>query len=110
MTVYVCQDDGRKRLDPVDAFGTPEVLFGRSLFPDEAEFRLPVMTNIARAKLARFDPERDFLLVNGDPAGIALAVSVLTLTPQVRAHGFFKVLKYDKMYRGYYAVIIHTGE
>ena len=104
MTVYVCQDDGRRPLAPLDEYGETVTLFGRSLYPDDAEDRIGVMRNIAVTKLSRFNPNLDYLLCNGDPVGIALAASILARTPLVQLHGFIRALKYDKMHRGYYMV------
>lgn len=103
--VYVCHHDGlRERpLDLSDAerFGALRVVLGREIFPDDVDTMVPASINRARMILADFNPEEDFLLLVGSPLHIAICVAIIGAT-----HLQFRVLRYDRVHRGYYPVDI----
>ena len=105
-TVYITQDDGRLDLSPLNRYGEQNALFGRSIYPDDAEERVPVMYGIARNKLSKFNPDKDYLALAGDPVSVTVAVSVLTRHLEHTGYTSFKVLKWDGIAKGYYEIEI----
>lgn len=105
-TVYVTQNDGRLDLNPLNKYGGQCALFGRSIYPDDAEERIKVMYEIAHNRLAKFNPDQDYLALAGDPVSVAMAVSVLTRLLENTGHDGFRVLKWDGIAKGYYEIKI----
>lgn len=99
--VLITMDDGRKDLSDLRRYGVPEVLFRSSLYPDDADERLPHVVTAARKALHDFDWKTDSIALVGDPLLIAAIMAVaserLTTVP---------VLKFDSQERQYYRVLI----
>lgn len=102
-TVYVCHHDGLRAnpLDISDAerFGALRTVFGREIFPDEADVVVPQSIERATNILRDFDPDADFLLLIGSPLHIAICSAIVGAN-----HPRFKVLRYDRVNRGYYPI------
>ena len=95
--VYVVQDTDLN-LSKAHAFGRLEPLLARGRNITMAT--QPVLRELRQ--LLRGYTDRDYLLLIGDPAAIALAVHVAS---EVNS-GRVKVLKYDREMRGYYELKI----
>lgn len=57
-------------------------------------------------KLQSFDPERDFLLLIGDPAATGLATAIVTK----KYGGKFTMLKWDRKAETYYPVFVNLSK
>ena len=106
--VFVTQLDPNAHYDmsSLSDFGEVVPLFGRSIYPDEANERSCVMVRIARSKLADFDPSVDYLALSGDPVSVAMASSVLAGYVREKNSDKFVALKWDRLNNGYYEVPI----
>jgi hypothetical protein len=104
--VFVTQIDPKNPYDMSSLGDVGEVvpLFGRSLYPDEADERSAAMLRIARAKLSGFNPDTDYLALSGDPVSVAVAVAVLSGRVRDLGKDKFVSLKWDRVNRGYYEV------
>ena len=100
MTVFVIQDDPHKSFRDAENFGKLEFLFGRDVFPGEQE-RVQDMVDIAYSKLKCFNPRTDYVLLVGDPVGIAVSTAVLS-----EFHNEIPVLKWDKQQGQYFPLTI----
>lgn len=100
MSVYLVQQDVKRDYSAAEAFGrSAGFVFSKGVYPDNAEDRVVEMKGIARSVLEKFDPENDYLLLNGDPVSVMIATNVLT-----DLYGTYKVLKWDNQLYRYYEV------
>ena len=95
--VYVVQMAPGHNFSKAERYGNLVPLIQRDAFPDDVDERIPVMAGIMRAKLSKFNPMRDFLLLNGDPIAIALAVMTIN-----RRSLSFQALKWDRENQDYF--------
>ena len=96
--VFVVQNVNGKNVLGAQRFGEMQVLL-----PATAQVTLDSQSvvRLMRRKLARFG-EADYLLAIGDPAAIGIACAVAA----ARNNGKFKLLKWDRQERFYYAVSV----
>lgn len=80
-------------------FRDVEVVFDRSVFPDNSDERMPMMSKVAADMAEVFKPESDGLALGGDPIAIAVCVHALSLV-----HKEYWLYKYDARYDTYYPV------
>lgn len=104
-TVYITERTSGKDFSGADRFGHVEFLFRKGVYPDNLDQRIPDMVDIARRKLANFDPNSDFILPVGDPVGIAIVFMILG-----HCRGRVSVLKYDRQTGIYYVAPITIRE
>lgn len=84
-------------------FGTPEVIFGRGIFPDEVRERVAIMANIMNTKIPQMSPMEDYILPIGDYFGVSFVFYCLGragLSP-------IRVLKWDGEHNSYYPIMIN---
>jgi len=96
MTVYVVQEVEGRNVLTASKYGTLEVVL-----PSKTNLMLttaPAVRTVKR-ELSNFSDE-DYLLLMGDPASIGLCCAVAAAVNS----GRFKVLKWDRQSRDYYAV------
>lgn len=100
MSIYLVQADPRRDYTPALLFGRiAGFIFSNGVFPDNADERVVEMKTIARKVLLNFNPEEDYLLLNGDPVSVMVATNVLT-----DLYGTYKTLKWDNQLFRYYEV------
>jgi len=96
--VFVVQDDGNKNLTPAMQLGEICVLAQRDISvhsdPATALSRL-------RRGLKEYNPERDYVLLIGDPLLIGATVAELAMR-----HGSARCLKWDRQNMTYHTVIM----
>lgn len=98
--VYVIQDDGRKNLSPATSFGQIEVLNNRDL---------PMFGNHQRTldgiyrKLQGYVPDRDYVLLTGDPLLIGAICGFL-----IKKWGSIRCLKWDRQNFAYNCIEIRA--
>lgn len=98
--VFVIQHN--PHLDYSDAirFGKLTPVLRRDVFADDLPTRIDKMKEALEGQMGDFDPERDFLLLTGDPVAIFMAGILLHGARKVR------VLKFDREVGRYYDVEI----
>ena len=101
MTVFITENSPGKDFSSAHAFGDFCRVFRKGVYPDNSEERSDEMVKIARSRLENFDAETDYVLMVGDPVGIAIVMAVLRET-----HPVISVLKYDRKAGGYYPIEI----
>lgn len=91
--VFVIQDDGYKNFQQAESFGQLEVMFTRdlSLYSDPSP-----RIHHASKLVSRYDPERDFFLLTGDPVLIGLVCGL-----SLKKYNKFRALKWDKTTQRY---------
>jgi hypothetical protein len=85
------------------AYGSVRCISKRYVYSDEiVEQELPAFVRHNLLLAAReFQPEHDFLLLAGDHLQVAVMSAML-----MRLHGEFRVLRWDRIARGYLSVRI----
>lgn len=93
MVIYIIQDDGNKNFTPLLSMSNNIVILTNRDCPviGDASDHLDKM----RAKLKHFEPEKDALVLVGDPVNIGVAMH------EVMMKGGATVLKWDRQTRNY---------
>ncbi len=78
-----------------------EVVFDKSVFPDNVDQRVPFMERIAADMAKEFNPTRDGLVMGGDPAAMAICVRAVSMV-----HPTFRILKFDSHHGSYYTITL----
>lgn len=100
--IYAVQINGRHDLGSAMHYASEiRSIFQRGVFPDNAEERIVAMRRAVARKLETFNPDKDYILLGGCPAAIALVAGHV-----IRYHGRGTFLKWDNDNRGYYPVTI----
>lgn len=73
------------------------------VYPDTVDEDAVSACEIINEKLTEFDPDRDFILLSGDPAGIAMIMMCVG-----RKYKKAKLLKWDNGENRYYEITIKT--
>lgn len=107
MTVFVLQKDDKKDFSAAEKFGDLQFLWGvrRGIYPDNADTRVDTMVSTARKALEKFDVEKDYLLLVGDPIGISIVSALLGEMSDT-----IPVLKWDGQAQQYYPVTINLED
>jgi hypothetical protein len=102
-TVYIVQstEEGLGRFHKAARYGDFMPIMQRDTFADNAEERMPQMREVMKAKLAEFNPSRDYVLLTGDP--LAIAMCILTLSCSTLS---IPCLKWDRDEQDYYPVTV----
>lgn len=100
MTVYVIQEDKDKNILPARAFGELKLL----LPPGNIVLTSKPAVKKIKKELKSFT-DKDFLLLIGDPAAIAITSAIAAL----KNDGKFKLLKWDRQEKVYFEVSIDVG-
>lgn len=93
--VYVIQQNSSYDISPVMKYGITTFIF-----PHEGNLSVDASALMERAlhRLENFSPDKDYVMLNGDPIAIAVvAGALLTKWP------FFNALKYDRHSHSYNA-------
>jgi hypothetical protein len=102
--VFVIQDNGTKDFRKARRYGELVPVLWGDAFPDNSHQRVEEMQAIIRAKLRGFDPQRDYILLTGDP--VAIAITALVISERVLTVRF---LKWDRENREYYAIPVQIS-
>jgi len=106
-TVFVVQQPFRDLdLSPALEFGRVEYLLEDSdTHPRDRQLKHDTWRAQTEMefRLQRFHADRDYLLLLGDPAAIALAAAIVT----AKNGGKFTMLKYDRETKKYYPVFVN---
>lgn len=102
--VYIPQNDGRFDLSDAARFGALVTVFRHDLYPDNVDDEIVGATAHAGIVLRNFDFDHDYLMLVGSPLYQAICCVVLGL--RMPAPAKLRVLRYDRIERGYYEVPI----
>jgi hypothetical protein len=88
-------------LKPVEAFGSLETINARYVYGDEIENQKLPPEFVAKLDIAsnNFNPSTDYLMIGGDHVQFACMAAMLG-----SYYGEFRVLRWDRMARGYVPV------
>ena len=109
MTVFIVQEMRGRDITDASEFGDLEILLTAKeqigYFLTSGEDPMAVVPDAIRRrmlkKLAAFS-EKDYLLLAGDPASIALASAIVSYITS----GCFKVLKWDRLEQKYFPLLV----
>ena len=99
MTVFIVQEMRGRDITDAAEFGDLDILL-----PAKEQASLSTQPTVRRMirKLSKFTDE-DYLLLAGDPAGIAIAAALAAQNNM----GRFKVLKWDRLEKRYYRLDVN---
>lgn len=103
--VFIIQNDGTKNFNRARRFGELRTILKRGVFPDELDDRLSTMIYAVRASLNDFDPNQDYVLLNGDPVSIALVSAYLF---SHFPNHYIRLLKWFPEEKGYLCVEVES--
>ena len=89
-------------LSQLSEWGTIKILFGRGFFPDDISERQEKMRLIMDRHLGDFKTDFDFVV----PVGDLILVAVVTEYLVSNEKSPFRMLKFDKLHKGYYPIDI----
>ena len=98
--VYVVQEVNGKNILPAQEFGEIKVLLPQGQIAFDSEYSITKLFD----KLKDITQE-DYLLLIGDPVAIAIAAIIAS----DYTDGLFKLLKWDREHKKYFAVEINIG-
>ena len=98
-TVYVVQENPRINYTPAEKFGIVKFLTTDEYSPSQHSIRNKrILGDIIRG-LANFDPDRDYIILSGNPIIMSFAFSLV-----LQRKGYVKALWYQSMDRDYVEV------
>lgn len=95
--VYVVQEATDKDFTPALEYGEVECLLPEG---KRVMFMMQPVIEELRFKLAKFDPDQDFLLMTGDPLAIGIATHLAATKS-----GYVSLLKWDHREKRYYKLL-----
>lgn len=102
MTVYITHELRGKDLSNVFEYGDVQVVVPSELQINERGSHQQIIIEMVEDALANFT-DKDFLLLSGDPALIAICFTISTLNN----NGTVNILKWDRLTERYYPVKIN---
>ena len=102
MTVFIIQEMRGRDISDASEFGDLEILLPAK---EQASFSTqPTIRRMVRS-LSKFSDD-DYLLLAGDPAGIAIAGALAAQNNR----GYFKMLKWDRLDQKYYPLEVNLNQ
>lgn len=104
--VYIVQKVASQDYSDLDRFGSIRFVTFGSCFPDTAEIHSDqVISNFNEmtSDMDKFDPDNDYLALNGDLVNVAILAAVIS-----RRFGKVNLLKYSNRDKSYYPVVVNV--
>lgn len=101
--VFIIQNNGRLNFEPAAKYGKLVPIIERDVFPDDVDERVEAIKNITSTLLNNFNPEKDYILLTGDPVAIVIVSMFLVMNHMGQQ---IRCLKYDRENQTYYVVEI----
>ena len=106
--VFVLMNSRNRHFDPAEEYGDLEYVLKTTdeLYPDNDRLKSDVVASKIEDALSDFNPKRDYVLLTGDPAALALLGSVMQ---RICGNGRkVRLLKWDNVDKQYFVVELNT--
>jgi len=106
-TAFLVQSSTTFDFSPLIYYASKTVsIFNSSVFPDNSTETVPRNSRRALEVLSTFNAASDFLVPSGDPVNISIVTSILTALLMADGKTGYRMLKWDRLQGGYYAVTV----
>lgn len=105
MTVFVVQENNRLDYSPAEEFGDVVFMTAEEYKPVKSSLRNVEILQRIRAMMRTFDPERDYLVLTGNPVAIGFAFHLAA-----SRYNSFRCLQWDRFSGQYKQLMFENPE